>query len=166
MATDTEPALQVSPSGPKGEGGAVEAWRIGLQWWIVGAMALGLTGCSGSRSDQPRVYATKGQVFVGGQPAVNARVQLQAVDSPTLRPLCPHAIVGADGTYQLTTFRSNDGAPAGTYALTLTWPSPPKPGHDEDGPDRFRGRYADPQRPLRQVEIKPSANDLGRIDLK
>jgi hypothetical protein len=140
--------------------------RDRLRWWIVGALALGLAGCPGSKSDQPPVYPATGQVFVGGQPAVNARVQLQAIASPKLRPLVPHAIVGADGTFHLTTFRTADGAPAGAYALTITWPSPPKPGHDEDGPDRFRGRYADPQRPVQKVEIKPGKNDLGHIDLK
>jgi hypothetical protein len=138
--------------------------RVGL--WIVGALAVGLAGCPWSKSDQPPVYSATGQVFVGGQPAANAHVQLHAVDSPKLRPLYPHAIVGADGTFQLTTFRSNDGAPAGVYALTIIWPSPPKPGHDEDGPDRFKGRFADPQRPVQQVEVKVGPNDLGRIDLK
>jgi hypothetical protein len=140
--------------------------RVLVGWWVVGTLALGLAGCPWSKSDQPPVYPATGQVFMSGQPAVNAHVQLCAIDAPTLRPLFPHAIVGADGTFHLTTFRTNDGAPAGSYALMVTWPSPPKPGHDEDGPDRFRGRYADPQRPVRQVEIKPGQNDLGRIDLK
>jgi hypothetical protein len=145
---------------------SMQAQRIRVAWWIVGALALGLTGCPWSRSDQPPVYPTTGQVFMNGQPAVNAHVQLHAVASPALRPLYPHAIVEADGSFHLTTFRTRDGAAAGVYAVTITWPSPPKPGHDEDGPDRFRGRYADPQRPVRQVEIKTGPNDLGRIDLK
>jgi hypothetical protein len=137
-----------------------------MRLWVVVALGVGLAGCSGSRRDQPPVYPATGQVFVSGQPAANAHVQLHAVDTPSLRPLFPHAIVGVDGTFRLTTFRTNDGAPAGTYALTITWPSPPRPGHNEDGPDRFRGRYADPQQPVRRVEIKVGPNDLGRIDLK
>jgi hypothetical protein len=50
------------------------------------------------------------------------------------------------------------------YALTVKWPLPPRRGREE-GPDRFQGRFADPRRPLRKVEILSSDNNLGRIDL-
>ena len=79
--------------------------------------------------------------------------------------LCPHATVEADGSFRLTTYKSGDGAPAGTYVLTLTWPLPPRAGMEE-GPDRFRGRYADPRRPLRQVQIAAANNELESMDIK
>jgi hypothetical protein len=122
-------------------------------------------GCSGT-SDRPAVYPVRGQLFVRGQPAVNAVVQLYAQGDPRLDGLCPHAIVGPDGAFKLTTYTTDDGAPAGTYALTVTWALPPKPGYEADGPDRFNRRYADPRRPVRQVTIALGENVLEPIDLK
>jgi hypothetical protein len=84
---------------------------------------------------------------------------------PKLKDLCPHAFVAADGTFQLTTFKTDEGAPPGTYDVTVKWPGAPKPGHEE-GADRLGGRYSSPERPARQVQITDGVNDLGRLDLK
>ncbi len=93
-------------------------------------------------------------------------MQLTALDDPVLARLGPHAVVAADGSFRITTFRTGDGAPAGRYALTVTWRLPPRPGKEEEGPDRFKGRYADPRRPVRQVDIAEGENNLGTILLK
>ncbi len=91
-------------------------------------------------------------------------MQLSAAGDLKLVALCPHAIVEPDGSFRLTTYRTGDGAPAGSYALTVSWPLPPVRGREE-GPDRLRGRYADPARPLRRVEVAAGDNDLGTIRL-
>lgn len=101
-----------------------------------------------------------------GEPAANALIQLCVAGNPILDRWRPHAVVGADGSFRLTTFVTDDGAPAGTYALTVTWPAPPKRRFDAEGPDRLRGRFADPRRPVLQIQIVPGQNDLGRIDLR
>ncbi len=132
---------------------------------VVLILALLTAGCSSSKSDRPPAFPAHGFVFVNGQPAAGAKVQLNAPSDEKLASLCPHAIVAADGAFRLTTFQTGDGAPVGTYALTITWPAPPQAGHEE-GPDRFRGRFADPRRPLRDVPIHIGDNDLGRIELK
>jgi hypothetical protein len=133
-------------------------------WCGVVAVAGLLLGCCGPRGGQIQTYPVTGHLFVGDKPAVGARVQLNAVGDVKLLGLCPHATVEPDGSFRLTTFKTNDGAPAGTYALTVTWPSSPRPGQEE-GPDRFRGRYADPRRPLREVQITAGENALGVIHL-
>jgi hypothetical protein len=43
---------------------------------------------------------------------------------------------------------------------------PPRPGREEEGRDRYKGRYADPRRPLREVQITPGENVLAVIELK
>jgi hypothetical protein len=74
-------------------------------------------------------------------------VQLVALNDPLLARLVPHAEVDADGSFRLTTtFRTGDGAPAGRYALTLTWPLSARPG----------------KRGLRQVENCPGENDRAQ----
>jgi hypothetical protein len=135
--------------------------RLLLSWM----MPLLFAGCFHGHGSRLPTYPASGSVFFGGQPAAGAIVQLSSLDDPKLIGLCPHAVVGQDGSFQLTTYRTDDGAPAGTYALTLRWPSPPPPDREE-GPDRFAGLYADPEKPLCQVEIKPGNNLLHRIELK
>jgi hypothetical protein len=131
----------------------------------VGALALFgvlLAGCRDGKLDRPATFPVRGQVHFQGKPATGARVQLTAADGSKW---CPHGEVAVDGSFQLTTFRSNDGAPAGSYALTLTWPAPPPPGREE-GLDRFKGRYADPKQPLRRVQVREGGNVLEPIELK
>jgi hypothetical protein len=128
-------------------------------------LALMPAGCSSSKGDRPPTFPAHGQLFVNDQPAAGAKIQLTALSDEKLAKLCPHAIVEANGSFRLTTFQTGDGAPLGSYALTITWASPPQPGHEE-GPDRFRGRFADPRRPVREVQIHLGDNDLGRLDLK
>jgi hypothetical protein len=49
--------------------------------------------------------------------------------------------------------------------MTVIWPAPPKRRFDPQGPDRLKGRYADPRRPLRTVTVAQEL-DLGRIDIQ
>ena len=91
------------------------------------------------------------------------KVQLNPVDDTRLAGLYPHAIVQGDGSFQLTTYKTRDGRPVGTYALqAVTWPLPPGPRHEE-GPDRFQGRYSDRHRPVAQVLISAGENNMGTI---
>jgi hypothetical protein len=103
-------------------------------------------------------------LLIRGQPAAGAVVRLQAADAKLAR-LCPHATVENDGTFRVTTFDTADGAPTGTYALTLTWPLPPRPGHENANTDRLKGRYADPKQPALRVDVKAAAVDLQTIRL-
>src|SRR5271170_1530653 len=123
--------------------------------WVL--LALLLTGCPRGLGGRLPTHPVSGSVFADGKPAAGAVVQLTGVGDPALAGLFPHAIVDQAGAYRLTTYRSDDGAPAGTYDITLRWPAPPAPGQDQ-GPDRYAGRYA--ERPLRRVEIKAGNNTL------
>jgi hypothetical protein len=138
-----------------------------LSGWCAMAVVLSFApaGCSRPRSDRLETYPASGCLLEGDKPAAGARVQLNPVDDTKLVGLCPHAIVGKDGSFQLTTYKTNDGAPAGTYALTVTWPLPPRPNREE-GPDRFQGRYSDRHRPVAQVQVSTGENNLGTIRLK
>jgi hypothetical protein len=128
-------------------------------------VGLFLGGCWAARVERRPVYPVSGQRFVRGLPAGNARIELRAANDRELDRLCPHAIVKADGFFEITTFDSADGAPIGNYALTVSWPLAPKRRFDAEGPDRFKGRFSDPRRPVRKVEIIAGDNYLGRIEL-
>ena len=132
-------------------------------WFNAAALvSLLACGCSRPHPDRPETYPAHGVILFDGKPAGDARVQLNPAVDARLPGVYPHAIVQADGSFQFTTYRTRDGAPAGTYALTITWPLRPRP-HHEQGPDRFRGRYADRDHPLAQVVIRAGENNLGTI---
>lgn len=138
-----------------------------IRFSFVMMMFLSLPGCAKPpRTDRPPTYPAAGRVLVAGQPAAGAQVQLWAVDGDLKRAeYCPHGTVGDDGSFQLTTYATGDGAPQGEYALTLRWPAPPPSGREE-GPDRFQGRYADPLMPIRTVRIMAAENMLEAIELE
>ena len=89
---------------------------------------------------------------------------INPAQSKRLAATCPHAVVQGDGSFRLTTYRTNDGAggnvrPYGDVARSAAaW--------REEGPDRLQGRYSDRRRPVSQVQIVAGENDLGTIRLK
>ena len=132
---------------------------------VAAMLGLVLTGCSHPRTDRPETHPASGFLFVGNKPAAGARIQLNPVDKNAPVGVYPHVVAERDGSFQLTTYTTHDGAPVGTYALTMTWPLPSRPDREE-GPDHFARRYSDRLHPVKQVQIKSGKNDLGEIHLK
>ena len=135
--------------------------------WAVGLSVL-LCGCGGNQGDRPVVHPVSGKLLIDGKPAVGAQIALRAIDNPELNKFYPHAVVEPDGSFRLTTFTANDGAPLGEFAVTVNWPGPRVKGQseEEDGPDRLGLRYADVKRPAAKVVIDVQTTELATIDLK
>jgi hypothetical protein len=81
--------------------------------WL--AILIASIGCH--RAPQ-QTYPVQGTLrWRDGAPAVelvNATVELQVIDGPTIR-VSPRGAVQADGTFVLKTYAPNDGAPPGHY---------------------------------------------------
>lgn len=86
-----------------------------------------IAGCSKG----PPVYRVKGAVKYQGKPLTTGVVAFHHTDQKS--PLVKGEI-GADGTFQLTTVRPNDGAAPGEYRVTVTSMTPGKgvEGVDKD----------------------------------
>lgn len=83
-------------------------------------MTLGLTGCGGSNSAPwETVYPVAGTVTYQGKPVANADVMLFPQDDSFPATVRPRAKSGADGTFQVWTWQRGDGAPAGSYKVTV-----------------------------------------------
>ena len=82
-----------------------------------------LAGCSGRTKDPPRVpvHPVEGKLIVGGRLAGNSRVVFHPVDKANSIPINPVANTRPDGTFQLMTYTTGDGAPAGEYIVTVVW---------------------------------------------
>ncbi len=96
-----------------------------LAYGLVLGMLLLNVACSGRKT----VYPVSGKVMFDGKPAAGAVVHFHPSDKLG-QPILPVGQVGADGSFRLTTYRQEDGAPAGEYAVTIFWGVPNKGGDD------------------------------------
>ena len=132
---------------------------------ILATTLLAAAACSKAKDGPTKVYPVTGEVFYRGQPAEGALVTLHPMGNAD-NPRVYTGIVQADGSFQVTTTVANDGAPAGNYAVTLTWSTTEKVNDvDRETPDRFGGRYAHVGSQPLTVEVKAEKNRLPRFDL-
>jgi hypothetical protein len=123
----------------------------------------GVASCGSAASGPGKpVFPVRGQVFVNDQPAAGAFVLFIPVNEPA-EPADPRprATVEADGSYSLSTYGENDGAPAGEYFVTVTWPVD---GRDDE--DRLRGRYREPRRSRLTATVKDGPTEVPAFRLK
>jgi len=147
--------------------GTCERLRLGLV--LFGATVLAVTGCAPER---PPVYPVKGQLFWKGEPAVGAVVFFQPVLAKEVSGQNPNAErpmgrVGADGSFEISTFGKKDGAPVGQYRVTLVWTKRKEGGRNEDDEENVLPRhFMDPARSgLPIVEVREGVNVLPPFKL-
>jgi hypothetical protein len=129
-----------------------------------------LAGCT--RTEYPNItYPVSGRVqTIDGSPASDVRVTLH---SSTLiaegDPFRPSGMTGDDGTFQLTTYETDDGAPAGKYMITFRWARRRKTPMDPMPKDQLRNQFALPTEKSLTCEVSNAeSQDLGtfEVDLK
>jgi hypothetical protein len=136
---------------------------------LIGLSLLALVGGCG-QSGRKAVYPVQGQVRAAGdQPAEGALVIFHPLGEAAGDSTKPLAYVKSDGSFHLTTYTQDDGAPEGEYAITIEWHSPnanPFAGKKET-PDLLDGRYKDPAASKIHftVEKKP-ANEVPTISVQ
>ena len=133
------------------------------------ALAAGLLviisgACSSSTKEVTKpVFPVRGQVFVKNKPAVAAFVLFVPVNEPAEpKDPRPRAEVAADGSFQLSTYGDNDGAPAGDYIVTIRWPG----NEDLNEPsDKLNGRYSDAATSRLRATVKEAPNEIPAFRL-
>jgi hypothetical protein len=128
-----------------------------------------LVGCGSSqRSDRLPVFPTAGKLVYDGRPLNGAFVVLHpkgaAVGHSVPRP---HAQATADGSFTLTSYESNDGAPVGDYAVTVELRPLVKHGGDVTaGPNTLPAQYSRSETSPVIVRIVEGRNDLAEIQIR
>lgn len=120
----------------------------------------------GPKEQFPRkpVYPVRGQVFFQGKPAAGTVVFFRPVQDADDMAYWPNGYpsghVAKDGTFQLSTYGAFDGAPAGAYAVSVTWLG------ERAEADPRRSRYPDPKTSGLRAEVKEGPNELEPFRLK
>jgi hypothetical protein len=121
--------------------------------------ALGCLSCSGGAALNP----VHGKVLYKDQPAGGAVVTFHPEGGTSVTAIPTVGRTNEDGTFTLTT-GDKEGAPAGTYVVTVIWPEEVKPKGITTAPpesrDRLQGKYAEARGSALKVEIKKGDNQL------
>jgi hypothetical protein len=127
-------------------------------------MVTGL-GCSKSESRVP-VHPVLGAIQFRGQPAVGAFVSLVPKTALDGVPN-PRATVAKDGSFTVSTYDGNDGAPEGEYVVTVQWYKPVRQGNDlVGGPNVLPAKYASPRTSDVSIHIAAGENRLKPIQIR
>jgi len=131
---------------------------------LMCALAFAFASCSKS---SVKLYPVHGQVLFKDQPAEGAQVVFRPAQESGegQNPPMAYGTVEKDGKFTLRTEPHGEGAPAGDYAVLITW-------YDTDPNDALKhvsklpAKYADQLNPLIKVTVKEGNNDLEPFRLK
>lgn len=137
---------------------------------FVGAVLLlagiGLVGCGDGR---PKAVPAGGTVrYKGKEIPVGALVVFHPTDAAREKQIGgkPFGKVKEDGTFKLTTYASEDGAPEGEYGVTVEWRASTEEGKfqlSSEGsaapPNKLQGRFSDPNKPFTKVTVKAGGDN-------
>jgi hypothetical protein len=126
-------------------------------------------GCGGN--GKPKAYPVTGTVTLNGQPIEGASVSFFTQDElmRAARVPVPKGTTDASGQFHLTTYEKNDGAPAGSYKVAISWMQVTRPSDDPEEMverDRLKGRYADTDKSGLTATVESGENQLAPFALK
>lgn len=113
-----------------------------------------------STANRKPTEPVRGQLFFEGVPASGAYVVFQKIGGKDKRRVRADGMVEADGSFRLSTYRANDGAPEGDYAVTVVWRKPFVDAVGRPGPNVLPQRYAKAETSGLKAAIKAGPNDL------
>ena len=159
----------------------VQNGRVWLACWGICLLATlpGCGGCSGGVDPVARkpVFPVAGELYFNGSPAKHVMVILHPADEAVRSEVWPQgypkATVGADGSFKIGTYETEDGAPAGEY-LILVIPTdaaldePQRMAGDAVRPAAAAGpgaRFSNPDRPAGRYVVEAKENKIPRLTL-
>ncbi len=142
-------------------------WHGAATLTLATFVFVGATGCGSGDGDRIAVYPATGAIKFRGQPVPGAFVSLHRKDGADIDVPHPTATVGADGTFSLSTYAGQDGAPEGDYVLTVQWYKPiRREGEIVGGPNALPPKYASANTSDIVVKIAAEPNNLAPIQIR
>ena len=125
-----------------------------------------LSGCSKAKQPWEKVYPVTGVVQLDGKPIGGALLSFIPQDREVPDTVRPTATSNWDGTFEVGTYSTGDGAPAGAYkVVVLRFPAVGSPQNPSPGPNDLPPKYARPDTTDLSVQVKDAATELS-LDLK
>jgi hypothetical protein len=113
------------------------------------------------------VFSVTGSVHFRDLPATGAFVSLHPKAETSAAVPNPRASVGTDGSFVVTTYESQDGAPQGEYVMTIQWYRPVRQqGELVSGPNVLPRKYSTPQTSDLTIQVAAGENRLPPIRLR
>jgi hypothetical protein len=106
------------------------------------------------------LYPVSGTVTWNGAPVAGAIVEFSRQGADPLSQQVIMGLVAEDGSFTLSCGQLGKGAPPGEYDVLIKWPQ------TSNRPDRFKERYANPNRPRLHAVVKAEPNKLDPFELK
>ena len=133
---------------------------------VLAAVILPVVGCGQGSKSQVAVHPVQGAIQFRGLPMEGAFVSLHPKSATNGVPT-PRATVAKDGTFTVSTYEGNDGAPEGDYVVTVQWYRPIRVGNDlVGGPNVLPAKYASVQTSDVQIRVAAAENRLQPIQLR
>jgi hypothetical protein len=140
--------------------------KSGLKFALLISVSLGmLVGCSGET--RLPVVPVQGLVSYQGKPLANALVVMHPVDKSNPAATTCRASTKSDGTFEVTTYLANDGAPVGEYIVTVEcYQLKGGNGSWEPGPNILPPRYGSVATSDLKLVVQEGDNSVKKIELK
>jgi hypothetical protein len=131
--------------------------------YLTAALVLACASC-GSKNT---IYPVSGKVTYNGVPAEGAAVFFHRQGGDAMNEQITMGIVQADCSFEVVCGSLGKGAPPGEYDVLIEWKrfAGQSRGRPQHGPDKLKGRYADPQHARIHVTIKAEHNELAPFEL-
>lgn len=142
-------------------------WRLTKHLALVCGVGLTTLGAGCSQDDgHVPVFPVKGKVSVAGEVPEGALIVFYPVTPGGETELRPSAKVKPDGSFSLTTYDADDGAPSGEYTATIQWNKIIKSGKDfKAGPDLIPKTYAQRDSSVWKVKVAEAPNELEPLTI-
>lgn len=123
------------------------------------------------RLGRKATYPVRGKILVDGTPLAGAHIAFHLIeDAPKSKDgkgdgkkytYVADAFVEADGTFVLSTYVANDGAPVGEYAVTVEWREPYYDARGNLSPNRLPSQYAAAKSSELRAKVKAEPNEFS-----
>ena len=125
-------------------------------------MTVVIPGCEKKEARLP-TFKVSGKVVQKGKAVPNATVIFHA-NRTEEGFIKPRAITKPDGTFEMTTYESGDGAPAGTYEVSIEQWLRAKP--EESPENQLPAVLSNPSTSGLKATVADAVNDLSPFELK
>jgi predicted small lipoprotein YifL len=135
----------------------------GLFVAALASLVVVLAGCG--KKGWLETYPVKGTVLVDGKPAAGATVSFHTKEAMGDKPYIPTGRTDENGEFNLSTFVTDDGAPAGEYDVTVVWHVRYNPISTLWEGDKLHGQYANKAKSTLRANVEKHPQQLSPFEL-